>query len=806
MIEERFHLLAEKAPVGIAVCLRSGKVLFANRICAYMFGLSEGAGLSDRTMAEYIISDGRPEFIKRIKLQKHEETVTGVLETAGLRQDGSNFPISIKVSVINLHHRSARVIFISDITEREITEEKLRRAYDDLDLKIQRRADWLAKRQEALPAENDSCKQTDLLLDNSEDIRRWIADRRNEGIWILDDRNNTIFTNRKMAEMLGYTIDEMAETPDRLFLNQKWRENIEEEMLRCRKGIRERIECKLLRKDGTDLWVNVCCIPIFNDDGSYDGVIGVLSEIAEHRQLEDALRAAEEQFLQIFYCSSCTMAIVSCIDNRYIDVNDAFLNVTGASRNKVIGYHDEDLGWETVSEETENILKKRISFKNFEWTFTDRSGREFCVLFSRELIVLNQESCFLCIGTDVTKQKKIEEEIARLKDLRLARQAAGSIPSERLSPLTAVGECFRFLKKKSKAPRCGTVLSFIVPFILLSTASFHAGLYGETTGFPWQSLSSSYSAEAPSPLVSAYGREAPGSPVSAPSNVSKISLAGLQQQRLQIPSTYKNKVAVLMYHDVNPNSHQDINVTPDRLDADLTLLQQEGFHIISIAQMAAFMEHRATVPEKAIALTFDDGYQGVYQYAFPVLKKHNAPAAVFIIGYDTGRVTGYLTWPEVRQLEESGLVTIGGHTYNQHQPEQTARPNFVKPATVARIVDLKTGHEETDQEYEDRMLADSQLFQDTLKSELGHTTPYFAYPYGAYNATMLKILRNTGFEYMFTVFQGVNGEHEDTTRLYRINVGATWISTKNIPSIILKTVFSSPSGKQPAAWLPEWKS
>ncbi len=583
------------------------------------------------------------------------------------------------------------MILISDITKRKIAEEKLCRAHDDPGLKIKRRPDRLAKGQEALQAENDSCKQADMVLDSSEAIRRWIADRRNEGIWILDDRNNTIFTNQKMAEMLGYTIEEMAEMPDRLFLSQEWRGKIEDRMLRCRQGIRERIDCKLLRKDGTDLWVSVSCTPIFNDNGSYDGAIGVLSEIAGHGQLEDV--------------------------------------------------HSH--------------------------------------------------------------------EIACLKDLRLAKQAAGGIAGERRSPLTAVEERFRLLKKKSKVLRCGTTLSLIAPIVLLATASFHTGLYGDMTGFPRQSpsnLSVSLSTAAPSPLVSAHAKSAPASPVSAPPSASKISLGSSQQQRLQIPSTYNNKVAVLMYHDVNPNSHQDINVTPDRLDADLTLLQQQGFHIISIAQMAAFMEHRAAVPEKAVAITFDDGYQGVYQYAFPVLKKHNAPATAFIIGYNVGRVAGYLTWPEVRQLDESGLVIIGGHTYNQHQPEQTAKANFVKPATVVRIIDPQTGREETDQEYETRMLADSQLFQDTLKNELGHTTPYFAYPYGAYNATVLKILRDTGFKYMFTVLQGVNGQHEDTTRLYRINVGATWISTKNIPSLILKTVFSPPSGKQPAAWLPEWKS
>jgi peptidoglycan/xylan/chitin deacetylase (PgdA/CDA1 family) len=288
------------------------------------------------------------------------------------------------------------------------------------------------------------------------------------------------------------------------------------------------------------------------------------------------------------------------------------------------------------------------------------------------------------------------------------------------------------------------------------------------------------------------------------SRTSKLLQTSLQRQ-LQVPSTYNDQVAVLMYHDVQPDSNNTITVTPQRLDADLTLLQQEGFHIIPISQMAAFMEHRATIPEKAVALTFDDGYEGVYRYALPVLQKHHAPATIFLIGYYVGNLPGYLTWSEVRQLEASGLVTVGGHTYNQHVPEPAGESDLAEPATIDHLFNPKTGQEETEQECEARMLSDSQLLQETFKNELGHTTIYFAYPYGAYNATFIKILHETGFRYMFTTQTGVNGINDDPASLFRIDAGATWIATKKIPSLILKTAYYSSSEKQSQSYLPEWK-
>jgi peptidoglycan/xylan/chitin deacetylase (PgdA/CDA1 family) len=261
-----------------------------------------------------------------------------------------------------------------------------------------------------------------------------------------------------------------------------------------------------------------------------------------------------------------------------------------------------------------------------------------------------------------------------------------------------------------------------------------------------------------------------------------------------------------MYHDVQPNSNNTITVSPQRLDADLTLLQQEGFHIIPISQMAAFLEHRATIPEKAVVLTFDDGYEGVYRYALPVLQKHHAPATIFLIGYYVSNLPGYLTWPEVRQLEASGLVTVGGHTYNQHVPEPTGESHLQEPATIDHLFNPKTGKEETEQEYETRMLSDSRLLQETFKNELGHTTIYFAYPYGAYNVTFIKILHQTGFRYMFTTQVGVNGIDDDPASLFRIDAGATWIATKKIPTLILKAAYYSSSEKQSLSYLPEWKA
>lgn len=648
-----------------------------------------------------------------------------------------------------------------------------------------KRTSELAKKNEALQAEIAEHKQKEAVLRDNEEIYRRILETANEGIWILDERDSTIFVNQKMAEMFGYTVGELTDRPDYLLADKGWRNLIRKQKVRHRKDSGGLGEYRFLRQDGTVLWVIVNGTAFFSDDGCYDGVIGMFTDITERKQIEETLRVSDERFSKTFHNSPCIMSIVSCVDRRYIDVNEAFLSVTGLAFEKIIGHKDEELGWGYIGEEIEDILKEEVPSKNFELRFTGRSGQELRASLSREVISVNREPCFLYMGIEVTTQKK--KQATSFEDLSHGGQAVADNARSIAAPVAVVRRCLQNFKQRQAVFR-GVLTIFCIALILLLSVTFLPSSFGKET----------------SSLPASLGKEASSAPVSVPAGEPRLSPVSVNQQR-QIPSTYNDKIVVLTYHDVEPKSENSITVTPQRLDADLTLLQQQGFHIIPISQMAAFMERRGTVPEKAVVLTFDDGYQGVYQYAFPVLKKHNAPATVFIIGYYIDRMPEYLTWAEIKQLEESGLVTIGGHTYNQHEPEQTITPNLVKPATIGHLFDAQTGHEETDREYEARMLADSQLLQEAFQSELGHTTPYFAYPYGAYNPTMIKILKSTGFRYLFTVINGVNDRGEDLTRLYRVNAGATWISAKNLPSIVRSAAFYS-SSEQPEAWLPEWKA
>ncbi len=135
-------------------------------------------------------------------------------------------------------------------------------------------------------------RQNEQALRESRELYRLIVEIANEGIWQVDEENRTTFVNQKMAEMLGYTIEEiMGQTPDTL-MDEEWSKVAKAN--RPRKGIRMQLEYKYQRKDGTDLWTVFNASPIFHDDGSYAGLISMHTDITKRKRFEGTLQTTSD--------------------------------------------------------------------------------------------------------------------------------------------------------------------------------------------------------------------------------------------------------------------------------------------------------------------------------------------------------------------------------------------------------------------------------------------------------------------------------------------------------------------------------
>jgi len=116
-----------------------------------------------------------------------------------------------------------------------------------------------------------------------------------DGIWAIDAQLRTRFVNRRMAKMLGYSVEEMA---GRSLLDFMFPEDVpaeQEAIARRRRGMSEELEIRYRRKDGSELWARVSTAPIFGERGEFEGAVGIHSDITDRRLAEQALRKREAE-------------------------------------------------------------------------------------------------------------------------------------------------------------------------------------------------------------------------------------------------------------------------------------------------------------------------------------------------------------------------------------------------------------------------------------------------------------------------------------------------------------------------------
>jgi len=125
------------------------------------------------------------------------------------------------------------------------------------------------------------------------------------------------------------------------------------------------------------------------------------------------------------------------------------------------------------------------------------------------------------------------------------------------------------------------------------------------------------------------------------------------------------QVPILMYHhisDARPANLLDwsLTVTPAHFSQQLDYLKAHNYHTITFNQLFAALYYNGPLPQHPIILTFDDGYEDAYRFAFPILQAHSFSGMFYII---TGVVgwKGYLNWIQVRRMLAEGMQ-VGSHT------------------------------------------------------------------------------------------------------------------------------------------------
>ncbi len=237
---------------------------------------------------------------------------------------------------------------------------------------------------------------------------------------------------------------------------------------------------------------------------------------------------------------------------------------------------------------------------------------------------------------------------------------------------------------------------------------------------------------------------------------------------------YQNKVVVVTYHDISPNVYSRFVITPQTFSSHLDAFVKMHFHIITAQQFTDFLSHRGSVPANAVLLTFDDGYQNMYTYAFPILRAHHMQGMFFqIVASADKHDAGKLSWSEIKVMHQGGMA-FGSHTYDSHYHVlQDDRPVAVFNTPI-RL----NGRIETPAKYHARVYKDFVQAREELSQVLGQPVTEFAWPYGHGTWTATAIAHEAGYDYLFTTAHGAVTRNTNPSFIKRVDVGKTDVNAE----------------------------
>ena len=209
------------------------------------------------------------------------------------------------------------------------------------------------------------------------------------------------------------------------------------------------------------------------------------------------------------------------------------------------------------------------------------------------------------------------------------------------------------------------------------------------------------------------------------------------------------KLPVLMYHDLttDPSKTNSMTVTDERFRLDMEFLQQFGYTPLLPADLINIREGKMQLPDKAVMVTFDDGYRSNYDYAYPVLQNTGMKAAIAVVAHnirqegDADSARHNMTWDELREMVDSGAVEVGSHTYNLHNPQYGGNN---APDGINGVMRLKG---ESRSAYNARVGGDLSSSVQLILTHTGQEkVNYFSYPFGAYDSWMPDLLAQAGIQ------------------------------------------------------------
>jgi len=207
---------------------------------------------------------------------------------------------------------------------------------------------------------------------------------------------------------------------------------------------------------------------------------------------------------------------------------------------------------------------------------------------------------------------------------------------------------------------------------------------------------------------------------------SNISLAG--------------SATILLYHKFGNPSSPSTNTPIENFKKQMQYLKTHHYNVLKLSTLCNLIKNHKDIPDKTVGISIDDGYRSTAK-AVDILKKYNFPATIFLYADAYSGWPAFLSWTQIRQIVSDPLFDIGNHTASHAELDRLGAVRIGKEISTAQAL---------------------------IKKFTGVDAVLFAYPYGYYNAKVIRVLRNYKFKCAFSQDVGAVDAQSDLYKIPRI--------------------------------------
>jgi PAS domain S-box-containing protein len=264
---------------------------------------------------------------------------------------------------------------------------------------------------------------------NSEEKYHGLISSLQEGIWAIDKDDKTIFVNEPMAEMLGYSVDEMIGKKVFSFMDEQGIELCKYYIERRKQNVKEQHDFELIKKNGDRIYVTMEASPNYDENGNYvGGVTGVIN-ITERKKAEMKLHESEEKYRRQFDEALDAIFIGEAETGILIDCNYAALELIARKKSELIGKHQKILHPpEEIEGEFSRTFKKHLKEKegeSLDAKVITKEGIIKDVSIKANMFEVSGKKYLQGIFRDITDRKQAERELQESENkLRLITENA----------------------------------------------------------------------------------------------------------------------------------------------------------------------------------------------------------------------------------------------------------------------------------------------------------------------------------------------------------------------------------------------